>query len=70
LIQRGFEENDSHKKKTNGGNSCTGPPFGKMANNGMVSDFTKEGIAVHKEEDVLITCKDKPIFIGVRDGHG
>jgi hypothetical protein len=43
---------------------------GKTANNGTVSVFTKEGINVFKEEDVLITCKGKPILIGVRNGHG
>ncbi len=43
---------------------------GKAANNGTVSVFTKEGVNVFKEEDVLITCKDEPIFIGVRDSHG
>jgi hypothetical protein len=43
---------------------------GKMANNGTVSVSTKEGVNVFKEEDVLITCKGKPILIGVRDSHG
>jgi hypothetical protein len=40
---------------------------GKTANDGTVSVFTKEGVNVFKEEDVLITCKDKPILIRVRD---
>jgi hypothetical protein len=43
---------------------------GKTADNGTVSVFTKDGINVFKEEDVLITCKGEPILIGVRDGHG
>jgi hypothetical protein len=43
---------------------------GKTANKGTVSVFTKDGINVFKEEDVLITCKGKPILIRVRDGHG
>jgi hypothetical protein len=43
---------------------------GKTADKGTVSVFTKDGINVFKEEDVLITCKGKPILIGVRDGHG
>jgi hypothetical protein len=43
---------------------------GKTADNGTVSVFTKEGVNVFKEEDVLITCKGKPILIGVRDSHG
>jgi hypothetical protein len=42
----------------------------KTANNGTVSVFTKEGINVFKEEDVLITCKGEPIISGVRDSHG
>jgi hypothetical protein len=32
--------------------------------------FTKEEVSVFKEEDVLITCKGKPILIGVRDSQG
>jgi hypothetical protein len=43
---------------------------GKTADKGTVSVFTKDGVNVFKEEDVLITCKGKPILIGVRDGHG
>jgi len=43
---------------------------GKTADDGTVSVFTKEGVNVFKEEDVLITCKGKPILIGVRDSHG
>jgi hypothetical protein len=43
---------------------------GKTANKGTVSVFTKDGVNVFKEEDTLITCKGKPIFIRVRDGHG
>ena len=43
---------------------------GKTANDGTVLVFTKEGVDVFKEEDVLITCKGEPILIGVRDSHG
>lgn len=43
---------------------------GKTADNGTVSIFTKDGVTVHKEEDVLITCRGTPIFVGVRDEHG
>jgi len=42
---------------------------GKTAKDGTVSVFTKEGVNVFKEEDVLITCKGEPIIIGVRDSH-
>jgi hypothetical protein len=38
---------------------------GKTANDGTISVFTKTGVMVYKEEDVLITCKGKPILIGV-----
>jgi hypothetical protein len=38
---------------------------GKTSDDGMVSVFTKEGINVFKEEDVLITCKGEPILIGI-----
>ncbi len=46
--------------------------MGKTSNNGTISVFTKTktGVTVFKEEDVLITCKGKPIFIGVQDGRG
>jgi hypothetical protein len=43
---------------------------GKTTDDGTVSVFTKEGVNVFKEEDVLITCKGEPILIGVRDSHG
>jgi hypothetical protein len=43
---------------------------GKTADEGTVSDYTKDGVNVFKEEDALITCKGKPILIEVRDGHG
>ena len=33
---------------------------GKSADDGTVSVFTKEGVNVFKEEDVLITCKGEP----------
>ena len=43
---------------------------GKKADNGTISIFTKSGVAVHKEEDVLIRMKGKPILIGVQDNQG
>ncbi len=43
---------------------------GKTANNGMISIVTKEGVTVHKEQDIIITCKGKSILFGVRDEHG
>ena len=43
---------------------------GKTADDGTISIFTKTGVTVHKETDVLIRCKTAPMFIGVRDEHG
>ena len=43
---------------------------GKTADDGTISIFTKTGVTVHKETDVLIRCKKAPILIGVRDEHG
>ena len=43
---------------------------GKTANDGTISIFTKDGVTIHKEMDVLITCKGEPILIGVRDERG
>jgi hypothetical protein len=43
---------------------------GKTADDGKISIFTKSGITVHKEQDVLIRMTGKPILIGVRDKQG
>jgi hypothetical protein len=43
---------------------------GKTSDDGTVSVFTKEGINVFKEDNVLITCKGEPILIGIRDNQG
>jgi hypothetical protein len=43
---------------------------GKTSNDGTISIFTKTGVTVFKEEDVLITCMGKPILIGVWDERG
>ena len=43
---------------------------GKTSDEGNVSVFTNEDVKVYKEEDVLITCKGKPILIGRRDERG
>ena len=44
--------------------------MGKTADAGTVSIFTKDGVTVYDETDVLIMCKNKPILIGVRDNKG
>ncbi len=43
---------------------------GRTADDGNVSIFTKSGVTVHKETDVLITCRGKPIMVGKRDKNG
>jgi hypothetical protein len=43
---------------------------GKTSNDGTISIFTKTGVTVHKETDVLIKCKRTILLIGVRDEHG
>jgi hypothetical protein len=43
---------------------------GQLADDKTVSIFSREGVSVHKEEDVLITVKNEPILIGVRDEQG
>ena len=43
---------------------------GAINDDGNISIFTPDGVTVHKEEDVLITCKGKPILVGVRDPKG
>lgn len=43
---------------------------GKTSDDGTASIFTKDSVTVHKEKDVLITCKGEPIFIRVRDNQG
>ena len=43
---------------------------GKTADNRTISIFKKSGVMVHKEQNVLIRMKGKPILIEVRDGQG
>ena len=43
---------------------------GKTADYGNMSIFTKDGVIVYKEEDVLITCQRNPILIVKRDKCG
>jgi hypothetical protein len=43
---------------------------GKTTDDGTISIFTKDCVTVHKETDVLITCKGEPILFGVRDEQG
>ena len=44
--------------------------IGKTADDGNIYIFTKEGVSVYKEEDVLITCKGEAILIGKHDKRG
>ncbi|KAL7529670.1 hypothetical protein ACHAWF_003074 [Thalassiosira exigua] len=43
---------------------------GKVADDNVVSIFTKHGAAAYKENDVLITCKDEPILVDLCDKRG
>jgi hypothetical protein len=36
---------------------------GKTADDGTISIFTKNGVTVYKETNVLITCKGEPVLI-------
>eukprot|EP00804_Cyclotella_cryptica_P013702 CCRYP_016146-RA/>CCRYP_016146-RA protein AED:0.57 eAED:0.15 QI:0/-1/0/1/-1/1/1/0/211 len=44
--------------------------IGKTSDDKTVSIFTRDGVTVHAEQDVLITCQGTPILIGVRNTHG
>jgi hypothetical protein len=44
--------------------------MGKTSDDGTVSIFTKEGVNIFKEEEVIITCKGEPILIGIQDKQG
>ena len=44
--------------------------LGKTNDDDNVSIFTKDGVTIHKELDVPITCKGAPILTGVRDERG
>ena len=43
---------------------------GKTVDDGTISVFTKEGVTVYDEKDVLITCKGTPVLIGTIDSCG
>ena len=43
---------------------------GQTSDDGTVSIFTRDGVTVHREDDVLITCRGAPILIGKRDDRG
>ena len=42
----------------------------KTADDGNMSIFTKDGVTIYKEEDLLITCHRKPILVSKRDERG
>ena len=43
---------------------------GKTSDDGTISIFTKDVVTVHKEQDVLITCKGEPILISIHNSKG
>ena len=44
--------------------------MGKTSDDGTIFIFTKDGITVHKEQDMLITCKGESILISIHDSKG
>ena len=40
---------------------------GKTRDGSTISIYTRDGVTVHKEQDVLIACKGASIIIGIRD---
>ena len=54
------------------GGNTTKVPWNRLDSAAVttISIFTKTGVTVHKEQDVLIRMKRKPILIGVRDDQG
>ena len=44
--------------------------MGRTSDDGNILVFTKDGVSVYNEEDVLITCNNKPILVGKRDERG
>ena len=43
---------------------------GEVNDDGNVSIFTRKGVTVHKEEDVLITIKGQQVMIRKQDEQG
>ena len=43
---------------------------GKTCDDGTISIFTQSGVSIHRDQDVLITCKGDPLLTGTRDAHG
>jgi hypothetical protein len=44
--------------------SCKLMSVDKTADDGTISIFIKDGVTVHKEHNVLITCRGEPFLIG------
>ena len=43
----------------------------KTCDDSTIAIFSQEGVTtIHREHDVLLTCKDEPKLIGVLDNHG
>jgi hypothetical protein len=67
VTQQPFKDLSAKAKQADTFQDFPSSLMSKTANNGTISIFTKNGVTVHKETDVLITCKGKPILIGVGD---
>ena len=46
------------------------PLLTNFVDDGNIYVFTKEGIKIYKEEDVLTTFKGEPLLVGRRDERG
>ena len=44
--------------------------MGKVSNNRKLLIFTKDDVKVSKEEEVLVTFRDKPVFVCLHNKHG
>lgn len=44
--------------------------IGLIADDNNMAIFLKDDVKIYREQDVLITCKGKPLLVGVRDERG
>eukprot|EP00804_Cyclotella_cryptica_P003621 CCRYP_002237-RA/>CCRYP_002237-RA protein AED:0.34 eAED:0.34 QI:0/-1/0/1/-1/1/1/0/435 len=44
--------------------------IGKTCDDSTIAIFTQAGVTIHKDTNVLITCRGKPLLIGARNEHG
>jgi len=44
--------------------------IGCLADDNTISIFTQDGVTIHKEHNVLITCHGDPVLVSVHNEHG